>query len=270
MSMLVKNRIYCCMDCGNKIHQDTALKGQGRCRTCSKLGERCGNYKDGISLEKSHCIDCDKLLSDKSKYYGYLRCVSCDRISRRKYNYCLDCNERITLVSDRCKKCFGILHSKNMCGKNNPRYGKPMSIKNKIKLREAHLGLKVAKETRKKISLSKGGTGIPYENNEYPSKFYKIRKYIRTRDNFTCQNCDMFEEEHLIVYGKNLEVHHIDYDKQNCDELNLISLCKGCNIRANYNRDYWKELYSNKNISKLKIVIVRLPVSFLNKGQYVY
>jgi hypothetical protein len=90
------------------------------------------------------------------------------------------------------------------------------------------------------MSLSHGGTGIPYENNEYCQDWTEQLKYnIRKRDNFECQNCDMTEEEHLSVFGIVLIVHHIDYHKKNCKENNLITLCKGCNIRANYNRKFW-------------------------------
>jgi 5-methylcytosine-specific restriction endonuclease McrA len=53
----------------------------------------------------------------------------------------------------------------------------------------------------------------------------------------------MTEEEHLIVYGKVLDVHHIDYDRKNSSEDNLITLCRQCNIRANFNRGYWEEFF---------------------------
>ena len=56
----------------------------------------------------------------------------------------------------------------------------------------------------------------------------------------------MTQEEHFIVYGRNIEIHHIDYDRKNCGEDNLITLCKQCNLRANYNRDYWKNSYEEK------------------------
>lgn len=87
--------------------------------------------------------------------------------------------------------------------------------------------------------------GSSYEN--YPVEFNdSLRESIRKRDNYICQNCGMTEEEHLIILGQVLEVHHIDYDKYNCKETNLITTCKQCNLRANYNRDYWQKYYTNK------------------------
>jgi len=82
----------------------------------------------------------------------------------------------------------------------------------------------------------------------YPKEFNnELKEEIRKRDNYTCQHCGITEEEHIIVFGKILTVHHIDYNKQNCNEDNLITLCGSDNTRANYNRDYWEQYYAKKN-----------------------
>ena len=62
----------------------------------------------------------------------------------------------------------------------------------------------------------------------------------------------MTEEEHIITYGKVLDVHHIDYNKENCKENNLITLCKQCNLRANKNRDYWYGYFMYITNQKIK------------------
>lgn len=81
----------------------------------------------------------------------------------------------------------------------------------------------------------------------YPAKFNKaLKAKIRKRDNYTCQVCKMTEEEHLIVYGCNLTVHHVDYNKENCKDFNLVSTCFGCNARVNFNRGYWTSFFKNK------------------------
>ena len=77
--------------------------------------------------------------------------------------------------------------------------------------------------------------------NNYPQIFsYKLKSQIRTRDNFTCQKCGITEEKH----NKKLHVHHIDYNKENCKESNLITLCGADNSNANSNRDYWFAYYT--------------------------
>ena len=78
----------------------------------------------------------------------------------------------------------------------------------------------------------------------YNIKFNQLLKeQIRKRDTYTCQNCDMTEEEHIIVYGTVLNVHHIDYNKKHSEKENLVTLCKQCNSRVNFNRKYWKEYF---------------------------
>jgi len=63
-----------------------------------------------------------------------------------------------------------------------------------------------------------------------------LKEYVKERDGDKCQNPDGCD-------NKNLAVHHIDYDKQNCNPSNLITLCMNCNSKANGNRDFWKNLY---------------------------
>jgi hypothetical protein len=99
-----------------------------------------------------------------------------------------------------------------------------------------------SQESRRKISLSHGGTGIPYEFLEYATEFFQKKKHIRKRDNYTCQNCYVIFEKS----SKYLNVHHIDYNKKNNNDVNLICLCHLCNVRANFNRDYWKNIYKEK------------------------
>jgi len=136
-----------------------------------------------------------------------------------KNNNCLDCNKKIKKGYKRCHSCAckniwntsKKMNNRNFIGKNNPNY--------------------------------KGGLS----NFPYPIEFNEqLKEKIRKRDNYTCQNCNMTEEEHIIVSGIKLIVHHIDYNKKNCKEDNLISLCNWCNVRANYNRDYWKDYYKEK------------------------
>ena len=42
--------------------------------------------------------------------------------------------------------------------------------------------------------------------------------------------------------GRRLCVHHIDYDKENLDFDNLISLCHSCHGKTNFNQNYWIQI----------------------------
>jgi hypothetical protein len=93
-------------------------------------------------------------------------------------------------------------------------------------------------EAKSKLSLSHGGTGIPYENTEYGSEFdSSLKEQIRLRDKYQCRECGCSQVEN----GKQLDVHHIDYHKKNCVMTNLISLCMSCHRKTNSNRAFWKE-----------------------------
>jgi len=71
----------------------------------------------------------------------------------------------------------------------------------------------------------------------YPLEFNSfLRRQIRRRDGQTCQYCG----------GLGRCVHHIDYDKENNDPSNLVTLCASCHGRTtNNNREIWTALFNS-------------------------
>lgn len=69
----------------------------------------------------------------------------------------------------------------------------------------------------------------------YPDEFYIMREKVLRRDGNTCAICRM----------PGNAVHHIDYDKQNSDSANLITLCIYCHSKTNFNREYWQPTLSS-------------------------
>jgi len=121
-------------------------------------------------------------------------------------NYCIDCGKKLkNIYAKRCQKCYGKLRSSKIVGKNNPMYIDGLS----------HL--------------------------PYTLEFNKILKeQIRYRDGYKCQICGC----HEVECNRKLHVHHIDYNKKNCNINNLISLCINCHTKTNANRDYWYAYFS--------------------------
>lgn len=73
---------------------------------------------------------------------------------------------------------------------------------------------------------------------DYPDEFDEsLKALIRRRDGYRCAICSMSQRRH----GKLLFVHHIDYDKNNCDPDNLISLCNSCHSKTNWDRSHWEK-----------------------------
>ena len=123
------------------------------------------------------------------------------------------------------------------------------------KIRKLKTGVVVSEETRKKMSDSQKriGNKPPLHTGEdchlwqggITKKKYtvdwtnKLRISIRERDCYQCKICGENQGD------KAFPVHHIDYNKENCDPKNLITLCVSCHAKTNVNRDKWLE-YFNK------------------------
>lgn len=74
----------------------------------------------------------------------------------------------------------------------------------------------------------------------YPLEFNKeLKETIRKRDNYTCQICGKTTKKN----GRKLDIHHIDYDKNNLNPENLISLCKSHHMKTNFNREIYIEYF---------------------------
>ena len=142
-----------------------------------------------------------------------------------------------------------------------------------LKISKAKIGFKFSKSSKKKMSFSHLGqkvteihplncscfpcrfsrgeiSGINHPNWQgglsnfpYPFAFNnKLKELIRERDGYICQLCSKTQEEN----NQRLSIHHIDYDKDNLDPKNLISLCRSCNCKVNYNREYWTEFFKRR------------------------
>jgi hypothetical protein len=111
-------------------------------------------------------------------------------------------------------------------GEKHPFYGKHHSIETKIKISN--------KLKRKEHPFWEGSYPVvPY----IPEWTEELKQAIKDRDNNECQNpyCN-----HKTL---KLTIHHVDYNKQNCSQFNLITLCLSCNSKANANRREWLRLY---------------------------
>lgn len=180
-------------------------------------GRRCSEYNWGRPRKnpKQFCLDCKKEID-----YGLKRCLSCYNKSREKITLCVDCEQVLKDSRQlRCRKCD------NTRRWNDKQYKKNVS---------------------KSISLSLGGTGISRRKScykEYGGKFDdRLKEQIRFRDKYICQVCGCSQLEN----GKQLDVHHVDYTKQNCDVNNLVALCHSCHAKTKTNRNEWISYFTQK------------------------
>ena len=168
-------------------------------------------------MKNRHCIDCGKEI----KKYKAIRCKSCAHKGERSQTYkdgrclkkyhCTSCGKKVSIGTGvyghcKCRSCI----SKYLW--NSSRYRKLHSKENAS-------------------NWQGGGSFEPYPLGWTR----KLRKHIRKRDNYICQICGRSELENK----RKLSVHHVDYNKNNLNPLNLISLCVVCHSKVNYNRKDW-------------------------------
>jgi hypothetical protein len=153
--------------------------------------------------------------------------------------------------------------------------GKPFTDEMKEKQRKAHLGKKASPETKLRMSIMRKGKKLPPLSkeakhkmslaklgerhwnwrgglsNQYYTEYWTdiLRESIRQRDNYICRECGIHQEELDFGKHKKLDIHHIDYDKKNCDPKNLISLCKICHGKTNINREYWLKYFTQNTMT---------------------
>lgn len=145
-----------------------------------------------------------------------------------------------------------LLRKKKLGYINSPETRKKMSLAKQGKP-SWNKGKKWSKATRNKMSEAQfkrfsdktrhprwlGGESF----EPYPVVFdRKLKLAIRKRDGFTCQLCKVKEKD----YFQTLSIHHIDYDKNNCNENNLFTLCRSCNGRVNKDRAIWTKFFKEK------------------------
>jgi 5-methylcytosine-specific restriction endonuclease McrA len=177
-----------------------------------------------------YCLNCGKLLkfspSDNRKYCS----ISC----QLKYEY----KTGIRNKYDTGIKARKVSHNKqknhNWLNDKSSR-DKLKNIMNteefKLKCRNAKLGVKNPMYGKYGIlnPSYKGGSIRKYGSSDRGFNWKFIRSKIKQRDNYTCQECGIKEQD----YYQNLQVHHkIPYKcTQDNSEDNLITLCSKCHAK---------------------------------------
>jgi len=97
-------------------------------------------------------------------------------------------------------------------------------------------------EARKNSPIKPGKDNNNWKGgiSPYPSDWTgELRRKVFARDNNECQVCGKKGKTRM-----DLVVHHIDFNKENCDLQNLILLCRSCHMK-----EHWK---ANKGVPGLK------------------
>jgi len=183
--------------------------------------------------EVVYCIDCGKKLNKHACYRGDKRCRSCAR--KEQYRLHPETNPMFGKFGKQHPRFNGGAEvRKRFCVDCETLLNHTACYMNNIRCKSC-----ARKEEYKDPSNHPNWiNGLSYE--PYTREFNEsLKESIRDRDNHTCQNCGKKESEELKELNKKLSIHHIDYNKLNCVDTNLITLCSKCNTFANADRDFW-------------------------------
>jgi len=140
-------------------------------------------------------------------------------------------------------------NSKNNKGKHAYWKGKKFSEKTKRKMRQSKIGEKNFMFNRKHTNKVKNiiseinkGKRCGHKNPNWKGGIAAApycdawldvgyKESIKERDGYICLNPECND-------GRFLCIHHIDYNKQNCIPNNLITTCRSCNAKANFDREW--------------------------------
>jgi len=221
---------FCELDeCKKKFTVNKNCKRDNNRKYCSKF---CATRSNGLKNKgKKRTEEFKKYLSEinsgeKNKFYGKIHSEEAkEKISKKNTG-----KKRTEEVKQKMSEIFS--------GENNPFYGKKHSDESRAKISQNH-----ADHSGEKNPNYGNGEKLKGENNpswlggisyeDYGLEFSEeLKTKIRKRDFFRCNMCE----------ENGYDVHHIDYDKKNNFEQNLITLCRSCHAKTNFNRDNWKLL----------------------------
>ena len=244
-----------CATCGKKVQKRPSQVAQYKHHYCSPKCQAIGRRTQLVVA----CDQCGK---------EFLRKPS--RIARQKH-HCTHCGNPITRhpsILKRVQNPFCSQECFRAWLKEHPPSGERFREYN-LTVKKGHsweeiYGPRKAAELRKHYSKILSGKGNPNFGNHvlagknnpnwkggicrepYGFEFdEKLKELIRERDDHKCQLCGMSQEDHIKISSHRLSIHHIDYNKTNNDESNLISLCKTCHSATNYNREYYQQLLTS-------------------------
>lgn len=223
----------CLCDCG--ITKDYNTSDLGIVKSCGCLnhpkGEKSIHWKGGkIEVECSYC--------------GKKKEVPANQIKAYRKHFCYETN------------CMGQWMAENLKGESHPRWverfsvdcaycGKALSLTKYekdaydyhfCKGTDCYDKFRSENQTGDRNSNWQGGKSF----EPYPIEFNNsLKRKIMERDNYQCQNPQCIKTSEIS------NIHHIDYDKDECHPNNLITLCGSCHSQTNGNREYWKIFYSD-------------------------
>ncbi len=229
-----------CERCGKEFIARLYKIKAGQGRYCSR------DCSDNIGWDEP-CDQCGKLVHRVDHHARTQKHVFCSRQcyaswrSQKVVRICNQCGEGFKIKCSKAKVGEGVFCSKKCYNEARAQQLTTLICKqcdSPFQIPTSHLGPNMYQGLYCSSKCKGIARRLPESiRSEYDHRFtYELKEKIRKRDNYTCQLCGIHEGK----TPRNLDVHHIDYDKTNCLPINLLSLCYSCHPKTNYNRSDWQ------------------------------
>lgn len=188
-----------------------------RCKNCGRLflSPKLGASRMPRFCSRA-CAGFKKGCTPANKGKGGLRYEKCELCGKPKVGK----RERMFRI---CHTCKNKSRARNVVYYACPRCGKPKNGRG----RSDRVFCNSCASIYRHLKL--GHIIKPY----YIGFTNQIKDVIRAKYHYLCAICGKADD-------KTLAVHHVDYDKNNQSESNLLPLCSSCHGKTNYRREYWR------------------------------
>lgn len=204
-------------------------------------------------MRRNHCLRCRKSITKSI----HQLCITCFNNARTGSNHprwnvnrvrkCLDCDKSIKRIdAKRCKSCAMKNYLQNPKNHSQWKGGKPRCI---VCTKEINYGSIKCQACELHSRTGKNHWNWKHGKSKEPYSYQwteQLKERIRARDKYSCQLCTKAQTKELKQVKRKLPVHHIDYNKENCNENNLITLCLRCNTKVNQNRTFWTNYFRGR------------------------
>lgn len=210
---------------------------------CDNCGKRISIRNMRQFNQKHHF--CSIVCRNSGKVMG----MAVRKSPRRQYT-CEVCGKKCQALESRFERgamrfcsraCQGVSKRTELAGKNSVRFNQVPFIcvicQKEFFRKSSRVGKSKTCSNSCRFKLLQrlnAGRGNPAyihgkSNEPYPIEFSReLRDSIIIRDGDKCIECGISREEHRNKYNFDLNVHHIDYNKENIDRTNLLTLCLSC------------------------------------------
>ncbi len=266
---MTESSIRHCKSCGEAIKSENKVFCN---RACYAEEQRRCTYSPPRKMHSNTCSHCGNHFRSKDEKGDLCFCNrECydkfrEKIRESRKKDCAACGKSFMFTPASSDRQFCTNHCRKMAAKAKPRHckgcggyftpvkyvpstGRYITASSNITCSTKCRSDVISRNEDRKKKISAAFSGEKHPNWRGGSGsvrrgyrghgWLKTAERARKRDGYSCQNCGIAQDQHLKENNSKLEVHHIIPFRQNTTKSgnklsNLITLCKSCHVKADW------------------------------------